>query len=211
SLSAMVQLRLARPLGMAPGERFVIRAGVAGLAGGRVTTIGGGRVLGLSNVRLRRGRPWTLASLAARGEAIDSPPDWCALNLKQAARAMSVEELARQVLMHPAEAASMVERLCADGLVVRMAGGDFVHRDVAADAGRQIVETLEQFHAANPMRVGIEEDELPGQIGLEAGVFEIALAKLADDGVIERRGSVIALAGRQAQISPADQKLCQLV
>ena len=210
-LSAMVQLRLARPLGVAPGERFVIRAGVGGMAGGRVTTIGGGRVLGVSNVRLRRGRPWTLASLAARGEAIDSPPDWCALNLKQAARAMGADELARQVLMHPAEAASMVERLLADGVVVRTAGGGFVHRDVVAEAGRQIVETLEQFHAANPMRVGIEEDELPGHIGQEAGVFEIALAKLTDDGVTERRGSVIALAGRQARVSAADQKLCQLV
>jgi len=73
----LVQLRLRQPVGVAPGERFVIRSSVSGLAGGRVTTIGGGRILATGNKRLRRQRPWTLAMLNRRSEAVGSESAWC--------------------------------------------------------------------------------------------------------------------------------------
>ena len=51
-------------------DNHAIRA--INLAGGTVTTLGGGRILSASGIRLRRNRPWTLAALAARRDALDS-------------------------------------------------------------------------------------------------------------------------------------------
>jgi len=49
--SQFVQLRFASPLPLLPGDRFVVRANVADAGGGRLATIGGGQILGLSNTR----------------------------------------------------------------------------------------------------------------------------------------------------------------
>src|ERR1035438_4001700 len=68
-----VQLRLASPLPLVAGERFVVRANVAGSGVAGLTTIGGGQILGLSNTRLRRKKQWTLDLLAARCDAIADP------------------------------------------------------------------------------------------------------------------------------------------
>ena len=66
----MVQLRLAEPLPLVPGDRFVVRANLPAQDQSGLTTIGGGRILGVSNVRLRRKKPWTLnAAGGAPGRA----------------------------------------------------------------------------------------------------------------------------------------------
>ena len=57
----MVQLRLAEPLPLAPGDRFVVRANLPAQDQSGLATIGGGRILGVSNVRLRRKKAWTLS------------------------------------------------------------------------------------------------------------------------------------------------------
>ena len=68
-----VQLRWAEPLAVVPGERFVLRANVAAPGQSGVITIGGGRILGRSNVRLRRRKNWTLARLEKRRDALEDP------------------------------------------------------------------------------------------------------------------------------------------
>jgi selenocysteine-specific elongation factor SelB len=119
--SAPVQLRLKSPLCVACGDRFIIRATAAGVGGGHLTTLGGGRVLATSDVRLRRNRPWTIAMLAARSAAMDKPAAWCELMLKEAAAPLEIAELARRCHMPPAEAQAICDKLLADGAAVRVA------------------------------------------------------------------------------------------
>ncbi len=95
----MVQFRLAEPLPLVPGDRFVRarqsrrRRTRAGLA-----TIGGGRILGVSNIRLRRKKPWTLNALAARRDALDDPERWCELMLREGPP-LSTAEVQRKCLL----------------------------------------------------------------------------------------------------------------
>jgi hypothetical protein len=63
----MVQMRLSEPLAVVPGERFVLRANVAVEGHSGLATIGGGRILGTSNVRLRRRKPHVLERLKRDG------------------------------------------------------------------------------------------------------------------------------------------------
>ena len=89
----LVQLRFAAPLPLVPGERFVVRANVADAGVSGMTTIGGGQILGLSNARLRRKKPWTLALLAARREAVNDPLRWCELMVRESQSPATVAAL----------------------------------------------------------------------------------------------------------------------
>ncbi len=202
-----VQLRLAEPVPLAPGDRFIIRGSMAGLAGGRITTLGGGRVLGASNRRLRRNRPWTLRTLAERGQAIDSPEAWAAVALKEAGEPLSPQDLARRAGLAPAALDPLLARLRNSGTVLDAKGGRVVHREVVEQAAGRIAQALDAFHAANPLRDGMEEPALASASRTRPGVFPLALARLLADGQLERRGPVLALAGRGARLSEADRAL----
>jgi len=205
-----VQLRLAEPLGMAAGDRFVIRAGLSGLAGGGVATIGGGRILGTSNIRLRRNRPWTLQMLAARRDAIDSAAAWCEALLKEAAEAISPAELARRTQIQPRRVDDVLAALRDEGTVLN-AGAAVVHRDVVGDVAARITERLDAFHEANPMRLGMEAADIAREVGGGRGVAGLALDGLIAEGKVERHGSVVALAGRGARVSAEDARLREQV
>jgi len=202
--SRPVQLRLPEPLAVAAGDRFVIRGSMAGLAGGQVTTLGGGRILGTSGIRLRRDRPWTLRALAERRQALDSPQAWAALMLKEAGEPVGPGELARRSALQPAVLGEMLDRLRADGTALEAAGGRLIHRDVVDGARRAIVAALEAFHAESPLREGMEEAALASAADVATGVFRPALENLLADGLVERRGTVLALAGQGARLSEAD-------
>ena len=205
----MVQLRLAQPLGIAPGERFVIRANVPGSGGGQVTTVGGGRILDTSNVRLRRGRPWTLAALRARREAIDSPSAWCGAILAEAGQALSPAELARRAGMRGEQVGPLLARLRGDGAVLEAAGGAVVHRDVVSRAAERALAALEHFHSDHPKRLGMTADDLAENLAIDRAVVDAAVAGLLASGKIERQAEVLVLAGRVVKLSDEDRTLCE--
>ena len=212
--SRLVQVRLAEPLPVAAGERFVIRAGLAGMAGGRVTTLGGGRVLGASNKRLRRKRSWTLDSLAARRDAIDNPTAWCAAILKEAGAALGAEQLARLAQRSAESVREALAELEAGGEVMS-AGAAFVHKDVVADAAKGLLERLAAFHQANPARAGMEQAELVEHVRstcqLDRAAVQVAMEHLMQRQELVRRGAVLALPGAGPRLSDADRRLCEQV
>jgi selenocysteine-specific elongation factor len=205
--SRFVQLRLDRPLAVAPGDRFVVRTSMAGLADGRLTTVGGGQVLGTSNIRLRRNRPWTIAALGARRDAIGRPKAWCEAHLKEANAPLSVEDLARRSHLRGESVARTLDELKSQAKALEI-DGEFVHRDIVDQASGRIAEQLEAFHRANPTRAGIEQADLLAQTEADPLVQKLALEELLSVGKVVSRGQVVALAGMEARVSPEDQALC---
>jgi len=203
--SQIVQLRMRSPLALAPGERFVVRApGPAGIN----TTLGGGRILDTSNIRLRRGRPWTLEKLTAMRDALDSPVRWAAIHLKQAGEAINAETLAKRAKMPVALVTEALESLTAEGTARRMSGGKFVSSELIVQTAGAIVEALDQFHQANPTRAGMTRADLSGRIDAGAGVFEPALVELLADGRVVQVDTVLALPGTGTHLSDEDRDLC---
>jgi selenocysteine-specific elongation factor len=205
--SRPVQLRLDTPLALAPGDRFIVRGSVAGLAGGQVTTLGGGRILSTSDVRLRRQRPWTLDRLAARREAVDSPDAWAAVILQEAGEPLSREELAKRTGLQADAVNEALDRLQEAGTVREADGGRLVHRAVIEAAAEGLAEALAAFHADHPLRQGMEEPDLAGATDVPAAVFRAARDDLLAAGRLERRGAVLGLAGQGARLSEADAAL----
>ncbi len=199
-----VQLRLVEPLAMAAGDRFVIRAGLSGLAGGRVTTLGGGRVLSTSNIRLRRNRPWTLAALAARREGLDDPTAWASAILREAGAPTPLATLARRAQRRPEQLATSLRELAERGQA-REVDGAWVHAESLSDARQKLLGGLDAFHAANPMRAGLEQAELLAGAGLDASLARLALEALVAEDAVRRQGTIVAQAGKGALLAPADQ------
>jgi selenocysteine-specific elongation factor len=204
----MVQLRLAEPLAIAPGERFVVRANAAGSRQSGLVTFGGGRVLGVSNLRLRRKRQWTLDALACRRNAIDESEQWCELMLRERAKPMALDEVARTCLLHAEEARPILERLRAQGSVVNTPGGAWVHQEAIRQATARLRAAVESFHHAHPQREGLERGELLSRVEGNEELLALALNSLLDAGQIAQRGAVWSLPGWQASLSEREQRLC---
>ncbi len=137
-----VQLRLASPLPLVPGERFVVRANVAGSGGGGLTTIGGGQILGLSNTRLRRKKQWTLDLLAARREAVADPLRWCEQMVRESESPATVAGLQKKCWSRPEEISAALEKLRAENRVVPARSCDAPSQKVAATPPSRVVSTV---------------------------------------------------------------------
>jgi selenocysteine-specific elongation factor len=136
-----VQLRLASPLPLVPGERFVIRANITDTGGNRLTTIGGGQILGLSNTRLRRKKQWTLDQLAARRAAIADPLRWCEQMVRESEAPATVASLQKKCWSQSEEITGALEKLVAEKCVLAVCGSDASSQKVAATPPSRYVST----------------------------------------------------------------------
>jgi selenocysteine-specific elongation factor len=203
----MIQLRLAEPLPLLPGDRFVIRANLPAQDQTGLATVGGGRILGTSNVRLRRKKAWTLDSLAARRDALDDPARWCELMLRESALPLSVGDLQKRCLQRTEELTLLLEKLRAGGQIVPLKNGAFVHNALLEETRGKMLAAVEAFHVANPQRAGLSREELYLQAGASADVCELAAASLVAARRLELQGTVFARAGWSARITDRDQQL----
>ena len=206
-----VQLRLAEPLPLLPGERYVLRANLGGPAQTGLITVGGGRILGISNQRLRRKRQWTLEALAARGQVLDDPAGWCELMLRENRQPLGARDLEAKCLLPPGELRDLLERLRAQGRVVVLADGSFAHRAVIEEVAAKTLAAIVSFHSANLQRAGLSREELASLIGEGPQIRELAVQWLLERKEIECPGPVLARAGWAARVPDRDQGLLDQV
>ncbi|MFG0252200.1 MAG: SelB C-terminal domain-containing protein, partial [Phycisphaerales bacterium JB038] len=204
--SALVQVRLEQALPTVPGERFIIRASLPGAAGGQVTTIGGGVVLGACERKLKRRRPPVLAALRARRAALGDPLAWAELHLREAGSCLTSAELARRLLLPEAQVAALVQALTASDKALALEGA-VVHAEVAAALERQILESVAADHQARPDRAGTLASDLREADGIEPRLFDFVLQRLLSSGELVQHGRILALASHRPQVSDADQVL----
>ena len=202
----MVQLRLREPLPLAPGDRFVVRANLPAQDQTGLATIGGGRILGVGNVRLRRKKAWTLAALAARAGALDDSERWCELMLREDLPLLP-RELERRCLRRPEEVTGLLEKLRSTGRIVALPGGAFTHSAVVEETAGRMAQAVDSFHTANPQRAGLSRDELFLRAGGSALVCELAAESLVKAKRLERQGTVFARAGWSARVTDREQQL----
>jgi len=211
-----VQLRLASPLSLVPGDRFVVRANLAGNAGNGLTTIGGGQILALSNTRLRRQKPWTLARLAARRAASASPLRWCEQMVHESIAPTTVASLQKTCWSRSEEIAKQLNQLAAQNLIMR-AGGDeatpprWLHREVIQSLAEKILTTIKAFHPANPQRAGLSREELLATLKANPDFLDAAIALLLQSKQLEPSGTLLAQAGWNARLPDRDQQLCDQI
>jgi selenocysteine-specific elongation factor len=205
----MVQMRLSEPLAVVPGERFVLRANVTIEGHSGLSTIGGGRILGTTNARLRRRRPHILERLQLRRDALDDSAQWAELMVRENAEPLAPAELQQRCLVRPEEWAALLEQLRDTNRVVPTPSGKFTHSIRVEEVAERIMSAVDAFHAAQPEQVGISEDRLAREVGGHPELFKIALGARIESGALEFNGAVYFRSEWRPRVSDPEHALSE--
>jgi selenocysteine-specific elongation factor len=181
--SGWVQLYLAQPLAVVPGDRFVLRLPSPSV------TIAGGAFADVNPRRHPRHDERVPESLERRlaGEVLQE-------ELRKYPRGITEAALLRATLAEGADASRLQARRAGQWLFAPEAWAGLVGR------GRQ---ALEDYHKAHPLRAGMPRQEMKSRLGLAPAAFGPVLAALLEEGVLEERAGELALPQHRVNIEPA--------
>lgn len=179
----MARLRLRAPLGVLPGQRYIVRGFDAATTAGR--TVGGGVVLDPEPPRRKRHDPGALGLLAALsthrraqdGDG-DAPAALTAAALalvhERGARGLAVEVLARRLGVERAP----LDKLGSRGLTA--VGEVLVHGEALIALQPRLLAIVDAFHAEHPYRGAVPLAEIASKVGRRApsAVVDRALRSL---------------------------------
>lgn len=212
--SGWAQLRLARPIAAARGDRFIVRVPSPS------ATIGGGLVLDAYARRHRRHDAKILARLdvLARGD-----PEQLIVSLLQPARESSAKtrggfggrqqgEIAEALGLDEDETRAALDALTQRGAVVTTGGRAFAreHWERLTEESRRI---LEQYHRQFPLRAGMPKEEWRSRVGLAPREALDTLPALTLQGTLSEtaggagtpRGGLLRLPNHEPSLSPAQE------
>jgi selenocysteine-specific elongation factor len=190
--SGWVQLRLAAPLAVAIGDRFVIRRPSP------PETLGGGAVADISGERMRRRRE-AVAILERRSAPTAASRLLAALDVPRTA----VEAGARSGL-DATERDGAARQLVESGQAVPLADA-FIARESFDAFATRVERTLAATHRRSPLRAGAPREEIRSSLDLGPKRFGALVDRLVRDGRIAERGSALALASHTPTLTEAQE------
>ncbi len=187
-----IQLRLERPIVAAHGDRYIVRRASP------PETIGGGVILDTApGRRWKRFRPDVVRRLET---LLDGDPVTAALLALAGARG----PVRAGALDLPPEGR---EKALASGDLLALGdSGWVIHAQSWERLVARATRVLAEFHAAEPLRVGLPRDALRGRLRLEPDAFEASLAALAGAGrVVIEDGGVLRLPDHAIRFTAAQE------
>jgi selenocysteine-specific elongation factor len=195
--TARAQLRMEAPVVVGRGDRLVLRSYSPAV------TVGGAVVLDPLAPKRKRG------GAAPEALAIDSDLASAAAGLvAEAGRAgIDAPTLAARLTVPTAE----VEAVMASRADVRVFGREparYVAASVVGALARAAVETVDAFHAAEPLRPTMPREELRGRAfaRVPPGVFETVLEDLVRAGELRVAADGVSRARHAVRLSPAEDR-----
>ena len=192
--TVFARMRLRDPLLLLPGDRFIIRQFSP------VVTIGGGMVLDAFPIAKLGGRKTTVQQAATFLETLDegSPEKMLLARIARRgcegiSRAEAVQETGWQPAIVEKAASGLVGKSPAP--VVRIADR-WLASHYFEDARSRAVESVDGFHAKNPLVAGIGKEELRARLHLSAEIFSGVLESLLATGKLAIAGEQVRLPGR---------------
>lgn len=197
--SQLAQLRIAQPLLMVPGDRFIIRQFSP------VITIGGGIVLDSFPVhRSTREIVGTLDFLRKLEAA--NQQEALALRVERSGTSgLSRADAVKQTGRSAREIEIDVQALAKSNRIV-IAADLLLAGNAAERASSNLLSDLETFHKANPLVEGMGKENLRERLELGSGVFGFLLGQLSARKKIEIQGELVKLAGRSVTMSADEER-----
>jgi selenocysteine-specific elongation factor len=185
------QLRLATPLPLVRGDRFVLRAGGE--------TLGGGQVVDVSVRRHRRRQDGVVERLSALAAGQTNE----VIRLVEQHEPCTLGQVKERVSGLPELANLLADEVAAgrvvdcDGWLLTRGRHDSL-RETANNA-------LQAYHKRYPLRLGMPREELRGRLGLQPDVTSALLSAWSRQGDVKTTGAVVAFAGWEPSLT-AQQK-----
>ena len=186
--TAWAQLRLAKAVAVAVGDRIVIRRPSPS------ETLGGGAIADLAAARLRR-RAETVAVLERR-----TAPSAASRLLASLDVPRTPAEAADRSGLAPSERDAAIAEVVADGRAVPLADA-LVSRDAFEAFATHVERICAQAHRRTPLRAGASREEARSALGLPPKRFTALVARLVADKRLAERGSALALPSHRPQLS----------
>lgn len=181
---AFAQLKLAEPVLLLPGDRFIIRQFSP------VITIGGGIVLDAAVPTRKRRAEETTAFLTTMLEGAPEAVLRARVERRGAA-GLPLSDVPQEMNIQP----DVANQLATIAGVMRY-GAVLISHTAFADASARVTQSLKFFHDANPLVAGVGKEELRDRVKLSAEVFTAVLAKAVADKKLAVVGELIHLHGR---------------
>jgi selenocysteine-specific elongation factor len=179
-----VQLRLSEPTLLLPGDRFIVRQFSP------VVTVGGGLVLDASP--LARKQPQHDVARFLFKMMAGSPEEVLAERVqRRGTLGLSLDDVPGEMNIRREEAV----KLAAKARLV-WCNQVLVASTLYAGAKNRVLNTLKNFHDANPLVAGMSKEELRDRVHLGNEVFYSALANLTEEKKLELAGALVRLPGR---------------
>jgi selenocysteine-specific elongation factor len=183
---AYVQLRLAEPTLLLPGDRFILRQFSP------VVTIGGGVVLENTPPAKIASREQYAAFLRALSGG-DPSARLLARVTGRGIRGLTIPEAVARTGWKRAEIGALAGKL----VDILQVGDVLLHRSAADILRKNLVSSADKFHQKNPLVPGISKEELRGQLG---GVLPSVFEHFFDEAIrtkkLELAGELVHLPGR---------------
>jgi selenocysteine-specific elongation factor len=195
--SLQVEIFLDQETVLAPGDRFILRRPAP------VDTVGGGTIV---DARPPRPKEGTASAFDARALETEKA---LRLRLDRAGEAGGEPgRIARELALTTEQLETSAVPLEQAGSLVRAAGRWFAGESWRAIEERALHE-LQEFHRAEPLRMGIAREELRGRTSREVTqeAWRQLLGGLAAGGHLLLRGERVALAGHEVALSRAEREL----
>ena len=194
--SAYAQLRLAEPLLLVSGDPYLLRAASP------PATIGGGIILDPFPPARRRRSDEALRLL----ESLDAAEHQktCALIVSQALLSgVSLEEIALRSGIPRKQAETALQGLLAQGTLVQMTREPriFLSKEAVATLKQGLLDELNGFMTANPLKEGIGKEELKTRLPKRSDqrFFAPLLAELEKEGKLVAERELVRPAGQRKQ------------
>ena len=186
--SAFVRLRVAEPMLLLPGDRFIVRQFSP------VVTIGGGVVLD-AMAPARKPDAKTLHEFL--GAMLNGPPpqQLAARIARRAQNGLTLLEAVAETGWPEERVLSNVAGLLLQKSVIQFSG-TFISADAFSAAMESLLSTVNEFHRANPLVAGISKEELREKLRLRPEVFHATIENLAAAKKLETSGEQVHAAGR---------------
>ncbi len=196
--SAYVQLRLAKPVLLLPGDPFVLRTYSP------QATLAGGTILDPSPPRRRRRSSEALALL----EAIETGEDTEKIRLMVAASllsGLSLEEIVNRTGMSVKRIESSLTTLLSSGELVQVVKEPriFLSRQAFSTLKARLQTELQAYLKVNPMKEGMGKEELKSRIPKRSNLrfFTPCLLSLEKEGKAVAERDLVNLPGRKSGVA----------
>ena len=204
--SALAQIRLAQPVLVLPGDRFILRQFSP------LVTIGGGTVINALAPRFRpRDRAKTVAFLAAieRG----TPEEILAAFLLAERSQLTLRQIIARTGWTEDDARKTIEALGRSGKlrVLEKEPMSVAAANLVLECARSAQAEIEKFHSANPLVPGISKEELRGRTGADREIFQAALNGLIASNIVRVSQDLVMLAGRRISLLPEEARAKQQI
>ena len=182
-----VQLRLAEPTLVLPGDRFILRQFSP------VVTIGGGTVLDAAPIP--KDKPEAISHLLNVSSAGDVEKILAARIARRWYRGISWRQLVSETGWRRESIESHLEPAVAKGEILKF-GELFLNSAAMSAMSLLLPAALSEFHKQNPLVHGMGKETLRDKFKLSSAVYEAVLTSLVQGNKLEIAGELVHLPGR---------------